>query len=128
MYCVLFLVYFLCALYVFNKIHQQNGVLATYLSRHVIDLTYWRLGHFLLHFVCVLLVPEFFTVFFALGCTWEVYEVVMGLCTNIKGFLAPRFPLENLADVVCNVIGFMCGSYVAQIRKDQSKNRVGWPS
>ena len=109
---------FPCALYVFNKIHKQNGVVATCLSRHVIDLMYWRLGHFLLHFVCGLLFPDCFTVFFALGCTWA--------CVLIKW--APRFPLENLADVVCNVIGFMCGSYVAQITEDQSKNRVGWPS
>ena len=119
---------FRCALYVFNKIHQRNGVLATCLSRHVIDLTYWRLGHFLLHFVCGLLFPDCFTVFFALGCTWEVYEVVMGLCTKKMAHWAPRFPLENLADVVCNVIGFMCGSYVAQIEEYQSKTRVGWPS
>ena len=51
-------------------------------SRDVIDLTYWRLGHFLLHLVCGLLVPDRFTVVFALGCTWEVYEVVMGIEKN----------------------------------------------
>ena len=62
--------------------------------------------------MCGLLFPDCFTVFFALGCTWEVYDVVMGLCTNKMAYWAPRFPLENLADVVCNVIGFMCGSYV----------------
>ena len=45
----------------------------------------------LLHFVCGLLVPDCFTVFFALGCTWEVYEVVMGLCTNEMAYWAPRW-------------------------------------
>ena len=105
-------VLFPLTLFIFAVVGRLN-TLAASLSRRRAPLSYWRLLHFSLYFLCGMIFPLEGWTFIVLGFAWELYEAMTCIVSQDQTDWSPEGLSGHTIDILCNITGFCCGAYVS---------------